>query len=124
MRDVWFKGGLSSRIRLEERWTISDDVFNSTAVTNAPKDSFALGKWEWTVTGDHVNCHKGKLNIKKKPHYVLFLGEPYTTFLKFTGCLEGQFTCDDGECIQMEQRRLFILDFHFHFTFRTFTFRI
>ena len=71
LRDVWFKGGLSSRIRLEERWTITDDVFNSTAVTNAPKDSFALGKWEWTVTGDHVNCHKGELNIKTKPHYVL-----------------------------------------------------
>ena len=24
-------------------------------------------------------------------------GEPYTTFLKFTGCREGEFTCDGGE---------------------------
>ena len=67
MRDVWFKGGLSSKIRLDEvveektiKWTISDDVWNVTAVTNAPKDSYALGKWEWTVTGDNVNCHKVK----------------------------------------------------------------
>ena len=70
MRDVWFKGGLSSKIRLDEvveektiKWTISDDVWNVTAVTNAPKDSYALGKWEWTVTGDHVSCHKGKSGV-------------------------------------------------------------
>ena len=70
LRDVWFKGGLSSKIRLDEvveektiKWTISDDVWNVTAVTNAPKDSYALGKWEWTVTGDHVSCHKGKSDV-------------------------------------------------------------
>ena len=68
---------------------LSDDVWNATAVTNAPKDSYALGKHEWMVTGDDGLCHKG---------------EPYSTFLKLTGCLEGEFTCDDGACVSMEQR--------------------
>ena len=91
LRNVWFKSGLSSKIHpnVDGKWTISDDVWNATAVTNAPKDSYALGKHEWMVTGDDKNCHKG---------------EPYTTFLKLTGCLEGYFTCDDGECVRMEQR--------------------
>ena len=93
LRNVWFKSGLSSRIEQNAafgfKWTLSDDVWNATAVTNAPKDSYALGKHEWMVTGDDINCHKG---------------EPYTTFLKLTGCLEGEFTCDDGACVSMEQR--------------------
>ena len=93
LRHVWFKSGLSSRIQLngtsEWKWTLMDDVWNASAVTNAPKDVYALGKHEWTVTGDNINCHKG---------------EPYTTFLKFTGCLEGWFTCDDGQCVRMQQR--------------------
>ena len=32
-------------------------------------------------------------------------GKPYTTMLKLTGCKEeGEFTCDDGQCIEMERR--------------------
>ena len=91
LRNVWFKSQLSSKIHLNAagKWMLSDDVWNATAVTNAPKDSYALGKFEWTVTGDDVNCHKG---------------EPYSTYLKLTGCLEGEFTCDDGACVSMEQR--------------------
>ena len=74
LRNDWFKGGLSSKIELEGenpdnpstermKWTFSDVVWNVTAFTNAPKDSFALGKWEWTVTGDSGNCHKGKISL-------------------------------------------------------------
>ena len=70
-------------------WTIKDSVYNLTAVTTSAKDGYALGKQEWTIEGDHINCHKG---------------ETYTTFLKLTGCREGEFTCDDGTCVSMEQR--------------------
>ena len=87
-RDVWFKGGMSSQIRLnwtgDGKWTLSDDIWNTSAATNAPMDSYALGKNEWLVTGDDENCYDG---------------EPYTTFLKFTGCRETEFTCDDGQCV-------------------------
>ena len=93
LRDVWFQGGMSSKLQLnwtgDGKWTFSDDIWNVSASTKAPKDTYALGKWEYFVTGDDENCHDGK---------------PYTTFLKFTGCVEGQFTCDDGQCIRMEQR--------------------
>ena len=64
-------------------------MYNVTGVTNAAKDGYALGKQEWTIEGDNINCHKG---------------ETYTTFLKLTGCREGSFTCDDGACVSMEQR--------------------
>ena len=90
LRNIWFKGGLSSKIQWHgEKWTIADDVWNVTAVTNVAYDTYALGKHEWLVSGDDLNCHKG---------------EPYTTFLKLTGCLEGDFTCNDGQCVRMEQR--------------------
>ena len=54
---------------------------------------------------------------KGKYHYFFFFrfsffrfpGQPYTTFLKLTGCLDGEFTCNDGECIQMEQRQLILV---------------
>ena len=90
LRNIWFKGGLSSKIHWHGgKWTITDDVWNVTAVTNVAYDTYALGKHEWLVTGDDLNCHKG---------------EPYTTFLKLTGCLDGDFTCNDGQCVRMEQR--------------------
>ena len=28
--------------------------------------------------------------------------------LKFTGCREGEFTCDDGQCVRMEKRYFLI----------------
>ena len=81
---------MSSKIYFNAtKWTIDDDVWNVTAVSNAARNSYALGKHEWLIEGDDVNCHKG---------------EPYTTFLKLTGCLDGDFTCDDGQCVRMEQR--------------------
>ena len=92
MRDTQFVGGMSTTIffsYLGAGWTIKDGVYNVTATTTAAKDGYALGKHEWFITGDHVNCHKG---------------ENYTTFLKLTGCQDSEFTCNDGACVSMEQR--------------------
>ena len=61
-----------------------------TAVSRATKESYLLGKHEWTISNDVHKCGKGK---------------PYTTMLKLTGCKEeGEFTCDNGQCIEMEER--------------------
>ena len=30
--------------------------------------------------------------------------QPYTTTLKLTGCEEDEFTCSDGQCIDISQR--------------------
>ena len=90
MRDTQYVGGMSTTIFFGwTGWTIKDGVYNVTATTTAAKDGYALGRHEWFITGDHVNCHKG---------------ENYTTFLKLTGCQDGEFTCNDGACVSMEQR--------------------
>ena len=81
---------MSSKIYFNStQWIINDDVQNVTAVSKAAKYSFALGKHQWWVTGDDKSCHEG---------------EPYATFLKLTGCRDGDFTCDNGQCVKMEQR--------------------
>ena len=52
--------------------------------------SYLLGKHNWTISNDDYECNEGK---------------PYTTMLKLTGCNpEGEFTCNDGQCIKMEER--------------------
>ena len=87
---TFFMGGMSSKIHFSgEKWKIEDTVHNATAETTASMEEYALGKHEWFITGDDINCHKG---------------ENYSTFLKLTGCKEDEFTCDDGECVLMEQR--------------------
>ena len=43
----------------------------------------------WTIEGDSVRCNNGL---------------SHTRSLKLTGCLDGEFTCDDGQCIKMERR--------------------
>ena len=86
-------GSLSLSIRyndISSQWVLTDSKSNVTAVSRANKKSYVLGRHEWTVTGDVYDCHKG---------------EPYTTYLKLSGCNpSGEFTCNDGQCVTMEQR--------------------
>ena len=85
-------GQTASRIQYNDSsalWVMTDLVYSVRAESIAPKVSYALGKHEWTVTGDVFDCHGG---------------QPYTTTLKLSGCIEGQFTCDDGQCVTMEER--------------------
>ena len=68
---------------------MNSTVSKITAVTDAPQPSYGLGIRVWTVSGDTV-CNDG---------------QPYKVLLKLTGCnLEGEFTCEDGQCIRMDQR--------------------
>ena len=59
---------------------------NTTAQSKAPYPSFVLGKHEWVIEEDNMECSEN--------------GEPYTRVLKLTGCREGEFTCSDGQCIR------------------------
>ena len=87
-RQTSFVGGMSSKIHFhQEKWRIEDTVHNATAETTASLEDYALGKQEWLITGDDINCQKK--------------GENYSTFLKLTGCSVGEFTCDDGECVRI-----------------------
>ena len=60
------------------------------ATTSARETSFILGRHKWMIHLDSPECLEG---------------EPYTAQLKMSGCItEGEFTCDDGQCVTMEQR--------------------
>ena len=84
---------LTTRIEYNDtssQWVLTDAKSGVTAVSRATKLSYLLGKHEWTISNDVYECGKGK---------------PYTTMLKLTGCKEeGEFTCNDGQCIEMEER--------------------
>ena len=66
-----------------------DPRLNLTAILRASHMSFALGKQNWTISGDKHQCSEGN---------------DYTIALKLTGCQENEFTCNDGQCIRMEER--------------------
>ena len=76
-------------IETHSQWILKDKSSDVTATTNASQSSFALGKHNWTIRGDSVACSK----------------EPsYTIEMKLSACSKDEFTCDDGQCIRIEQR--------------------
>ena len=73
-----------------QEWVFSDPRFNFTTMSRASQNSFVvLGKHNWTLSGDKYQCNEGK---------------DYSLELKLTGCNNTQFTCDDGQCVEMEER--------------------
>ena len=70
-------------------WTLTDAEYNVTGISTASQASYTLGKHNWTIRGD-FGCSRD--------------GGEYTTELKMSGCREKQFTCDDGQCVSIEQR--------------------
>ena len=74
---------------VEQKWTLSGLTENTTGYSNATISSFALGKQAWMINGENSECK---------------VGHSFLTLLKLTGCQEGEYTCDDGQCIYMEQR--------------------
>ena len=90
--DLILLGQLISKIQYNDglsQWILSDTLSNMTAVSGATKVSYVLGKHKWTVRND-VFCKDSK---------------PYTKNLKLSGCNhEGDFTCNDGQCITMDKR--------------------
>ena len=71
------------------QWVYLDPRLNVTARSRATQNSFALGKHNWTVSGDLYHCSKNK---------------DYEIELKLSGCKEDEFTCNDGQCVNMEER--------------------
>ena len=70
-------------------WVMTDAQSSVIGSSRAPLDTFTLGRHNWTIKGD-----KG-CSID---------GAEYTIELKMSGCQEGNFTCDDGQCVSMDQR--------------------
>ena len=108
-------GESSSRIDYNlssSRWVYSSKIFQTTAFSEAENETYLLGKYNWTVSNDQQRCHREKGKEKF---------EDYDTELKLTGChqgfffdgkmipdtwsgLDAEFTCNDGQCVRMEER--------------------
>ena len=69
-------------------WSLKVAQSNMSATSKASHSSYTLGKNNWTVTGDKY-CNDGK---------------EYATELKMSGCQDGSFTCNDGQCVSMNKR--------------------
>ena len=52
-------------------------------------DSLLLGRTRWLVESDSSTCNNGR---------------PYGATLKLSGCGEEEFTCSDGQCIDINSR--------------------
>ena len=76
-------------LRDENQWKMESKFYNTTALSKEISGRFMLGKQNWIIEGDSKKCHDGK---------------PYTAELKLTGCKEGEFTCNDGQCVSMQER--------------------
>ena len=84
--------GHSTSIRydpIQMLWMLSVVHHNVTGTSLATHKSFTLGKNTWTIIGDK-GCGKGSHSYKVK--------------LKMTGCKDGNFTCNDGQCVSMTKR--------------------
>ena len=84
-------GQFSARIEYNsslEGFLITNKFGNITAYTDASHLSYALGKQNWTITNDNDLCSPAQ----------------YTIEMKLTGCKDYEFTCDDGQCVKMEER--------------------
>ena len=90
--ETTFYGNRKSSARFlkdDIQWKIETFVYNTTAVSKEISGRFMLGKQIWRVEGDSKKCQDGRA---------------YDIKLKLTGCEEGEFTCDNGQCIKMEER--------------------
>ena len=89
---VGFKNTIIEYDGSEFGWKLRvEGMLQSTSgLSIAPRSTYALGKHEWAIEGDSLECSKR--------------GEPYTRLLKLTGCRVGEFTCSDGQCISMNKR--------------------
>ena len=91
-RNIIIMGHRSGKIEydsLHGQWVYLDPLINLTAKTRADQKSYALGKHTWTISGDTFECSQSK---------------EYERELKLTGCQKHEFTCNDGQCIKMEER--------------------
>ena len=91
IRDIRLQGLTHTSIdfmRAENKWILFVTGSNVTGTSTASQASFTLGKHNWTIKGDN-GCGSG---------------DTYETELKMSGCEEGNFTCDDGQCLSMSLR--------------------
>ena len=91
--EISFVGKRRSQIKHDPslgKWILEGKFSSAKAESKASQHSYALGKHNWTISKDSDKCSNGQSS--------------YTIAMKLTGCKEDEFTCDDGQCIAMEER--------------------
>ena len=86
---VSIKGSIISYNEERRLWSFSKTGLDITGHSTTSKTSYVLGKHNWTIENDNYECN---------------LGKPYSKQLKLTFCREGQFTCNSGQCVRMQDR--------------------
>ena len=67
-------------------WVMNELSQNTSALMKGSLDSYALGSHQWSIENDNEKCSEN--------------GEAYMRMFKLTGCRNGEFTCNDGQCIR------------------------
>ena len=65
------------------------------------QNTYGRGKWLWNITMRDLCPRWEQTSLSENKLDMIWQAE---TYLKFTGCRDGDFTCNDGKCIKMEQR--------------------
>ena len=93
-RQLKFQGVYGSSITYhagdKKMWSLKVAQSNISVTSKAPHASFTLGKHNWTIRGNDGCNHAD--------------GVEYVTELKMSGCQDGEFTCNDGQCVNMTER--------------------
>ena len=112
VQNIFYVGGMSTRIEYNKpmmRWVLRDVPSNTSAVTLTRRNTYVLGKHNWTIKDDCQRCREEKGQGLKE----------YRTELKLSGCKQGfvfaygghmnptndgEFTCNNGQCVSMKCR--------------------
>ena len=78
------KGWIISRNKTDKKWRMTHYHYTEMSLTLLSSDALPVGRHKWLV--ENNVCQEGKTS---------------TEILQVSGCEEGQFTCDDGKCLQV-----------------------
>ena len=120
IQQISYIGGMSTRIDYDKpmnKWILHDVISETSAESLTLENTYVLGKHKWTIKNDNQRCHNER---EEKTQY-----NEYNTELKLSGCNQGftfdmfgtwdensnivltddgEFTCDNGQCISMRYR--------------------
>ena len=91
--NVIFMGLTGTVIRFlptTSEWRLDVSMENTKGVTSTDENLLILGKYDWRIEGESAKCSKVM---------------PSKLQLKMSSCnRDGEFTCNDGQCVTMIQR--------------------
>ena len=81
------KGWVIAKNNTDKKWRITHYHYTAITVTMLDKDILPLGRHKWRM--ENNVCNEGVTS---------------SVVLQVSGCDEGEFTCDDGKCLDISQR--------------------